>query len=581
MFKSKDYSLQNTIYTKLILIFLLIMTPIFSLGVYMYNWSLQSAEQDISTTMQSQITSYLTDLENEVERMKLLQYGALEDRDLNKLAILSSAMGMIEQMERMDTLRNRLYAIHNSSPYIQNVSAHIYPISKTISSSSGAEQLDLERYKAIQSASTGKGAQIVEVQGQLLLSAMKTLSPNRELPLYIVEIELNAIEIRESLQKLHALEGSGTLLESKIGLIAEGSSEFLSLDAETVVRRTKALMDQQGVTSISLGERSYYFVTAQSEYLDVTVYHYIPESEILAPLHKIVTFAWIFLAAVLAITGLYAFFTYRFIHRPLLTLVKSFRRLESGDLELSIAHKSNDEFRYIYGRFNQMVVNLRNLIDQAYKQKIMAQRAELKQLQSQINPHFLYNSFFILNTMANTGDLDGIEEFTTQLGAYFQFVTRNASDEVALHQEIHHARLYTEIQSLRFAHRIQVEFAELPKGLMDYRVPRLIVQPLIENAFEHSLERMVTGGLIAVHFEEEDSELRIIVEDNGEDLTEEALHRIQASLLQEGGMKETTGIVNIHKRIVLTFGEGSGLQAQRSELGGLKVVMRLAKDRRG
>ena len=119
----------------------------------------------------------------------------------------------------------------------------------------------------------------------------------------------------------------------------------------------------------------------------------------------------------------------------------------------------------MYGRFNQMVVNLRSLIDQAYKQKIMTQRAELKQLQSQINPHFLYNSFFILNTMAHTGDLEGIETFTTQLGGYFQFVTRNASDEVALHQEIHHARLYTEIQSCDFPSRIKVDFEPLPEGL--------------------------------------------------------------------------------------------------------------------
>src|SRR5690606_29287726 len=127
-----------------------------------------------------------------VERMKLLQYGALEDSDLNRLAILSEAMGTIEQMERINTLRHRLYAIHNSSPLIKNVNAHIYPISKTISSTTGAEQLDGERYKAIQSAAKGSGAQIIDMQDQLVISATKPYGTNKETPLFIIEMELDA-----------------------------------------------------------------------------------------------------------------------------------------------------------------------------------------------------------------------------------------------------------------------------------------------------------------------------------------------------------------------------------------------------
>jgi two-component system sensor histidine kinase YesM len=577
LFNRKEYSLQNTIFIKLIVIFLLIMTPIILLGVYMFNWSINSTKEDISKTMLSQIDTYITDLENEVERMKLLQYGALEDIDLNRLAILSEAMGTIEQMESINALWNRLYSIHNSSPLIKNVNAHIYPISKTISSANGAEELNTEHYKALQSAFDGNRNRIVEVDNQLLLGAIKPYGANRKLPLFIIEIELDSAQLRESLRKIHPYPNSGSLLVTGTGIIAEGDRSLLALDKSAIIKLTTALMHEEART-IQLGDQSYYLASAASDYLDMAVYNYIPEKDVLDPLSKIMTLAWVFFAAVLAITGVYAFFIYRFIHQPLLTLVKSFRKLESGDLKIAIAHKSNDEFRYLYGRFNQMVVNLRSLIDQAYKQRIMTQRAELKQLQSQINPHFLYNSFFILNTMANTGDLDGIEEFTTQLGGYFQFVTRNASDEVELHQEVNHARLYTEIQSLRFSHRIKVDFADLPKELETFRVPRLIIQPIIENAFEHSLERMVHNGLIAIRFEEEDAEIRIIVEDNGEELTDEAINLIKSSMEFEG-RQETTGIVNIHRRILITFGEDSGLQVMRSEFGGLKVIMRLMKRR--
>ncbi|MDQ0877722.1 sensor histidine kinase YesM [Paenibacillus sp. V4I3] len=247
--------------------------------------------------------------------------------------------------------------------------------------------------------------------------------------------------------------------------------------------------------------------------------------------------------------------------------------MENGDLDVNIQHESKDELGYLYGRFNQMVTNLRSLIDQVYRQKIMTQRAELKQLQSQINPHFLYNSFFILRTMAKIGDVERIGQFATQLGEYFQFVTRNASDEVLLRQEIHHARMYTEIQELRFSRRIRVQFDSLPPEIEQVSVPRLIVQPIIENAFEHSLEQMKRSGCVVIRFETAESEIRIVVEDNGESLTDEALQRISDTLDNDDEQTETTGLVNIHRRVKLTFGEAYGLRISRSELGGLQATI--------
>ena len=96
--------------------------------------------------------------------------------------------------------------------------------------------------------------------------------------------------------------------------------------------------------------------------------------------------------------------------------------------DIHIDHNQRDEFGYLYDRLNQLTQRLQNLIEQDYKRQMMIQRAELKQLQSQINPHFLYNSFFILHSMAKVGDLERIEEFTLMIGEYFRFITRNGED---------------------------------------------------------------------------------------------------------------------------------------------------------
>lgn len=576
MFLRQDFSLRNTIFLRLIITFLLIMLPILLSAVYLYHWVVQTASADITKTAAAQTAFYLTDLENEIERIKLLQFSLLEDDNLNELALAWETMATIDRTENMNSLMKRLYTVQNSSMYIKDVSVHIATIDRTMSALGGVRGFEAERYREIRSV-FGGGSQVIEWNGGLFLGAMKQRGTKGAEPLFTVEIELDPQKLQEALAQFNTYPGSGTLLLSdsaKVAL-ASGTGELSKAGAPFYIREIRP--DAAGKTAkLLIAGNRYYAVQAHSADLGLSIYRFIPEQVVQKPLSKFYKWAWVFAACALGIFAAFALSTYKFIHKPMLTLVKSFRRMEQGDLSIYIAHESKDEFRYLYGRFNQMVENLRSLIDQVYKQKIMAQRAELKQLQSQINPHFLYNSFFILNTMAKTGDTERIEQFTTLLGEYFEFVTRNASDLVALEQEIHHARMYAEIQELRFSRRIQVRFDPLPDELRSIPVPRLIVQPIIENAFKHSLEKKVKDGLIAVRFEKASSQVRIIVEDNGDRLADEALKRIRKALHDVRDQAETTGMVNIHRRIRITFGEDSGLQTERSELGGLRVTILLA-----
>ncbi|MBX4148451.1 sensor histidine kinase [Paenibacillus lautus] len=571
----RDFSLRNTIFLRLIVTFLLIMVPILLFAVYLYHWNVQTASSDITKTAAAQSEFYLTDLENEIERMKMLQYSLLEDENLNELVLTWETMATIARTENMNSLIKRLYTVQNSSMYIKDVSVHIAAIGRTISAGDGVREFRTERFREIRSV-FGSGSQFIEWNGGLFLGAMKQRGIKGAEPLFTVEIELDEQRLQEALAQFNTYPGSGTLLlsDSAKVAIANGTGELANDSLPLFLREIPALLEDNPSRLTVIGNR-YYAVQAHSPELALSIYRFIPEKVVQKPLSKFYKWAWGFAAAALGIFGVFALSTYKFIHKPMLALVKGFRRIEHGDLSIHIAHESKDEFRYLYGRFNQMVDNLRSLIDQVYKQKIMTQRAELKQLQSQINPHFLYNSFFILNTMAKTGDTERIEQFTTLLGEYFEFVTRNASDLVALEQEVHHARMYAEIQELRFSRRIQVRFDPLPDELKQLRVPRLIVQPIIENAFKHSLEKKTKNGLIVVRFEGADGQARVIVEDNGDRLTDGALEQIRKSLYEEQDQAETTGMVNIHRRIRITFGEDAGLRTERSELGGLSVTILL------
>lgn len=573
MFKTPMFSIRNTLFLRLIFTFLLILMPLIILGVYLYQWSIHTAREDIAKTAASQTAFYLIDLENEIERIKLLQFGLLEDEDLNKLTLLWNRMGVIEKTDKINSLRNRLYLIQNSSMYIKEVSVYINPIGRVISSVEGVSTLDEELYEAILSVYGSRNTRIIEWRNGLYLSAAKPSGSPKGQPLFVVNIELDQQNLTEALDQFNTYSGSGTLLVSVNSALqlASGSVASFMEEASSYVEQPKTSDDYD--EALEFGGHLYYTIYAGSDKLNMAIYRFIPSEVIRKPLDKFYMWAWLFAAVSLVIVALYAMSTYKFIHKPLLRLVKSFRRVEIGDLDQVITHASKDEFGYLYSRFNQMVANLRSLIDQAYRQKLMAQRSELKQLQSQINPHFLFNSLFILSTIARTGDMERVEQFTIQLGEYFRFVTRSASDEIPLAQEIHHARTYTDIQLLRFSRRIRARFDELPAEVIQQKVPRLIVQPIIENVFEHSLERKEENGLIVVRFGSGEDEFRIIVEDNGDELSDEKLSEISNALANPDENAETTGMVNIHRRLALTFGERGGVRVARSELGGLQVTL--------
>jgi two-component system sensor histidine kinase YesM len=145
-----------------------------------------------------------------------------------------------------------------------------------------------------------------------------------------------------------------------------------------------------------------------------------------------------------------------------------------------------------------------------------------------------------------------------------------------LASEVEHARTYCEIQRMRFSSRIRIEFGPLPESFVDLQVPRLILQPIIENAFEHGLESKEADGLLRISFQTDSpGTLDVFIEDNGDTLADQELQQLQSALDDRSNAIETTGLVNIHRRIQLKFGAGSGLRARRGDLGGMEIRIRL------
>jgi two-component system sensor histidine kinase YesM len=524
--------------------------------------------------MISQVTFYMDELEKEIQRITYLEYDMINDTYLNRLAAIPKSMNNIEHIQAILSLQNRLEAIRSSSMYISNITVYIPAINRSITDR-GVDALDADSYNSLINT-YNPASEILYIQGSpVILTESPYMDNNTKKPMCIFKLELSRQAFKDALQQFNKYPGSGSFLINRWTLQDIATANIDSSIESQIIGRLQGA--QQGILKVASNGKtvSGMYIYTTSADLGMTLAMYVPEDVVFASIQQYQIWFYIFTLAAAAIIGIFSFSMYRFIHKPLMQLVAAFEKVEKGDLDIAIEHRQKDEFRYLYRRFNAMVEYLGNLIKQVYTMKILTQKAELKQLQSQINPHFLYNSFFILHRRIKSGDYDNAIAFSQQLGNYFRFITRSADDEVPLRRELEHARIYTDIQTIRFSSRLSVDFEELPGEFRNLAVPRLILQPIIENAFEHGLENKVSAGLLHIGFRQDGGLLAIIVEDNGDSLEDAEIQRLAGILAGDDNQIESTGIINIHRRLRLKFGADSGLSVSRSALGGFKVEVRI------
>lgn len=272
---------------------------------------------------------------------------------------------------------------------------------------------------------------------------------------------------------------------------------------------------------------------------------------------------------------------YREIYYPLhRLLIEAFDHMEKNDFSYRIEiKKENAIFYSIYNKYNHMVDAMQHYIETNLQQQILVSRSNLKQLQSQISPHFMYNSYYILYRMLRRKDMENSMLLAEYLGSFYQYITRNADDEKRLTEELNHAKNYAQIQKYRFGDNIRISIAEPDEEIADVYVPRLILQPILENVFKYGYENGNGDPIqLRINFDVKTAEdFSIIIENSGE-LLEETLQTLRQRLESTDTEIETTAIINIHRRIQIYFGKKSGVSVERSALGGLKVIMHIVRE---
>ena len=264
----------------------------------------------------------------------------------------------------------------------------------------------------------------------------------------------------------------------------------------------------------------------------------------------------------------------RLVTRPVHTLSEAVKSVEGGDFTTARAMLPNtpaaDEIGTLTRDVDAMLGQIDTLIHENYEKQLLLQDTRYKMLQAQINPHFLYNSFYHLYRMAKMEDTDGIAEMSLKLSSYYRYITRSAQPVVTLAMEYQNIVDYTEIQTIRFGDRITVQLQPLPEPYRELAVPRFILQPLFENAYNHGVEKM-ENGLIQLRFKMKPEFLNIYVENNGS-CPDAELEKLTQYLNSTDRKAECTALKNVKLRMQM---QGGDLQVSHGTLGGFGVSLRL------
>lgn len=288
------------------------------------------------------------------------------------------------------------------------------------------------------------------------------------------------------------------------------------------------------------------------------------------------------LLLMIAVTGVIYWYSEDFSSRVEL-LVKKFRRAETGDLSVSEKISGTDEIAVLDQQFNRMLGKLNQLIKTSYVQKLENKEAQLKNLQLQINPHFLYNTLETISSIAAVKQVFVVCDICGKLGEIFRYsLGKDYGELVPLEQEMTHIKNYMFIQKIRYGDRLQV-FYNIDVDAAHVYIPRFILQPIVENAISHGLSNLTSVGTLEVSAFEKKDRLYIEIEDDGEGMVREKVAEITRFINTakpvEG--KKNIGIRNVNQRIKLAYGEAYGITIRSAPYQGSRFTIQLPIMRKG
>ncbi|MDQ0192506.1 sensor histidine kinase [Paenibacillus wynnii] len=387
------------------------------------------------------------------------------------------------------------------------------------------------------------------------------------------------IEVRISLDNLRKMmeqyvSGTPILYDSQKKVFVQKGEEFSEKLYPTVIPR---ISGDSGTFSVKENGTEYLINYMKSDMLDLYFIDAYPKRQYIEPINRNNRLFLYVVLIVLFGVLLYTLLLRRQVQKPVITLKKAIDRFDRGDYSSRAVDLQVNEFRMLGNSFNRMAENTQRLIEQVLLGDIEVKEAKLKQYQAQINPHFLYNCLNYIQSKASIEDYQAVTAMTLHLASYCRYIHKIEQIDSTLQDELDFVEHYLFMVHLR---KREIAFdIDIPEHLGKYRLPRMILQPLVENGILHGIEPSLMPGVITITAEEDKTYLLITVKDNGVGMEADRLSAVRRHMDDYIIKNQTlgTGLRNVNQRLRLYFGKRSGLLLESSPSEGTCYRIQIEK----
>ena len=393
----------------------------------------------------------------------------------------------------------------------------------------------------------------------------------------VVGVEVSVRHIRTMLNALNPGYFDCFLVDVNTGNLLGNSQRGENVSAVYDAILKKEVEQTNGVSQITSADKTvwlYDCVDTPGNYF--RVYLFAKEKQIFAGIHRIrqvwMLISMIILAIPFGVGGVF----HHMLARPMKKLVTAMQAIEHQEWSYRLSEEEPAEFQYVFRQYNQMVNQVEILIRQVYEKQVQTEQARRKQLQAQINPHFLYNSFYMGYRMAKSGESDRVANLCMYLGDYFKIMTYAADNWITVEQELKFTEIYLKLNEMRFAEKMEYKIIADEKT-KKYQILPLMIQPLVENAIRHGVEKVHKICEIIVKVSVFNGMLHCEVEDNCGMASKVVCENIQKLIKQEELPQKSFGLWNIQKRLQ-TIGCEEGLQLCCKENESFRIYFELPVD---
>ncbi len=399
----------------------------------------------------------------------------------------------------------------------------------------------------------------------------------------VLRMDISNNQIGKVLQNAVPTENGVVYLINEQNIVVSASSwqnlERLGLSGQELPEeyRYNAYLQEQGIRHTRLMGKQISIRRSKIDNTDWEMIMLIPQGDMVSEVRWVLLMVFLVLVcfAVLVLVGVDIILSW--MMRRISVLNAGIQNIDPENPRTRLNEDVSDEIGQLYGSYNRMLDRIQQLLDEKLQIGLRLKNAELKALQAQINPHFLYNTLDMVNWLAYGGQMEEIHESVIALSKYYRLVLNKGQDTLTLREELQHVMYYVKIQNIRFAGKIRyVEHVD--PQLQQLEVPKIILQPLVENAILHGIrETSEKSGTVRVTGFRSGEDIFLKVTDDGVGMDEETLKHImdKGRTNSHGGY----GVRNVDARLRLTFGEEYGLQYTCIEGKGVCVTIRLPGDR--